>query len=43
MIDIDNVKVHFDSLYNAGVKNSLIVYSLKKCVVGFLHQVFADI
>ena len=34
----------FDSLYNAGVKRSLSVYTLKKiCVVGFLHQVLADI
>ena len=29
MIDIYNVKVHFDSLYNAGVKHSLNVYTLK--------------
>ena len=44
MIDIYNVKVHFDSLYHAGVKRSLIVYTLKiTCVVGFFHQVLADI
>ena len=46
MIDIYIVKYIFDSLYNAGVKHSLIVYSLnvytlyngKICVTGFLHQ-----
>ena len=43
MIDIYNVKVHFDSLYNAGVKYSLSVYTEKICVVRFLHQVLADI
>ena len=29
MIDIYNVKVQFDSQYNAGVKHSLNVYTLK--------------
>ena len=44
VIDIYNVKVHFDSLYNAGVKHSLSVYTLKQiCVVGYLRQVLADI
>ena len=34
----------FDIVYNAGIKRSLSVYTLKKiCVVQFLHQVLADI
>ena len=33
----------FDSLYNACVKRSLSVRTEKICVVGFLHQVLADI
>ena len=37
------LRYNFDSLYNVGVKHSLNGYTEKICVVGFLHQVLADI
>ena len=39
MIDIYNVTINFDSLYNAGVKHSFSVYTQKK----YMYQVLAGV
>ena len=43
MIDIYNVKVQFDSQYNAGVKHSLNVYTLKNYVWWDIYVKFKQI